>query len=163
MLIRLEPWEYAHANSVGIARFVNNWGTADAPYYVRDKMQDDRTAQVAAAVCELAVAKYLNVYWSGSVWQRKDHGKHALKADVGTNIEVRRVRTNKAAVRRKQLNLGLYLWVARCTNDELNEVDLLGWLPYDKAWEIGEPSLYDEHDSTRLVPFEALKKPAERP
>jgi len=34
-IIKLQPWEYAHANEVGIGRFVANWKKRDAQYYVK--------------------------------------------------------------------------------------------------------------------------------
>ena len=61
--IELEPWEYEHASQVGIRRYAENWGKADAKHYDHFRMEDNRTAQVAAAVCELAVAKAINQYW----------------------------------------------------------------------------------------------------
>jgi hypothetical protein len=32
----------------------------------------------------------------------------------------------------------------------LREVDVLGWIDYDEAWEKGEPSSYDS-EGTRLI------------
>ena len=100
----LEPWEYEHATLVGVRRYTANWGKADAPWYDAERMEDDRTAQVAACVCELAVAKATNRYWSGHVWPASEHRARRDTPDVGHNIEVRRVRTSKrAAVRKHQV------------------------------------------------------------
>lgn len=155
--VDLTTWEYEYANSVGIRRFTANWTKHDAPHYKRERMEDDRTATVAAAVCELAVAKYTNRYWHGHIWHATDHKKFKDLPDVGRNIEVRRIRTgSSAAVRKHQLGKGLILWVAKAVEPEFRQVELYGWLPYDEAWDIGKPSKYDP-DSTRVVDVQLLR------
>lgn len=155
--VDLTTWEYEYANSVGIRRFTANWTKQDAPHYKRERMEDDRTATVAAAVCELAVAKYTNRYWHGHIWHATDHKKFKDLPDVGRNIEVRRIRTgSSAAVRKHQLGKGLILWVAKAVEPEFRQVELYGWLPYDEAWDIGKPSKYDP-DSTRVVDVQLLR------
>lgn len=94
VIIKLEAWEYEHACDVGIRRYTANWDKQDAPHYQdKTRQEDNRTAQVASAVCELAVAKHTNRYWSGHVWHASEHNKYRHIADVGANIEVRRLRT----------------------------------------------------------------------
>ena len=154
--IRLAPWEYEWASHVGARRYVANWNRADAKHDHRERMEDDRTAQVAACVAELAVAKHTNRYWSGHVWDARDHTTYRDIADVGTNIEVRRIRTrSSAAVRLRQLGRQLVLFVARPVMPEMRSVEILGWLPYDKAWGLGVPSDYDP--DTRLIAPEYLR------
>jgi hypothetical protein len=159
MIITLEPWEYEHANQVGIRRYTANWTKQNAAHYQQERMEDDRTAQVAAAACELAVAKHTNRYWHAHIWHHTDHEKYRHLPDVGRNIEVRRIRTQRsAAVRRHQLGKGLVLYVASAKAPELREVLLHGWLKYDEAWERGTPSVYDEQN-TRVIELEHLNKP----
>jgi len=147
ILIELEKWEYEWASHVGIRRFTENWEKQDAAHYKREYMEDDRSAQVAAAIGELAVARVTNQYWGGHVWAGNRHQENRNRADVGYNIEVRRVRTsNNAAVRRRQLGKGLVLFVVR----PVRTVEMLGWLDHDEAWELGKPSGYDE-DNTRVI------------
>ena len=151
MIVSLETWEYEHASLVGARRYTANWGKQDASWYDADRMEDDRTAQVAAAVCELAVAKATNRYWSGHVWPASEHRRRRGTPDVGRNIEVRRVRTSKAAaVRKHQVGKGLVLFVAYAIPPEFREVEMLGWMGMDEAWEAGVPSSYDS-EGTRLV------------
>jgi hypothetical protein len=151
MIIMLEPWEYVHACNVGIGRFAANWGKGDAVHYKKELMEDDRTAQVASAICELAVAKATNRYWSGHVWSKEDHRKYKDVPDVGTNIEVRRVRKgNTVAVRKHQLGKGLVLFAAQPEAPEFIQVDIWGWIKYDEAWELGEPAHYAP-ETTRLL------------
>ena len=157
-LVELHPWEYDHALSVAARRCAANWGKQDAPHYHRKNMEDDRTAQAAACVCELAVAKATNRYWSGHVWHKSEHNLYRDLADVGENIEVRRIRTRlSAAVRRHQLGKGLVLFVARPVLPEMTQVEVFGWIRYDEAWELGEPASYDP-ENTRVINVEDLEQ-----
>jgi hypothetical protein len=80
-------------------------------------------------------------------------------ADVGHNIEVRRVRTSSsAAVRRRQLAKGLVLFVVRPVAPEFRAVEILGWIDHDEAWEKGEPSGYDA-ENTRVIAEDFLNPP----
>ncbi len=154
MIITLEAWEYEHAYQVGIRRFTENWTKKDAAYYDKSKMEEDRNAQPAAAICELAVAKYTNQYWSGHVWNKQDHAIHKGKPDVGTNIEVRRVRTQSGpAVRDKDLNRNLIIWGARLVDSEYKTVELLGWIEADKGFEVGE-----YRKGYKIIPADKLNK-----
>jgi hypothetical protein len=151
MIIHLETWEYEHASAVGIGRFTANWGKQDAEYYSRERMEDDRTAEVAAAITELAVAKYTNQYWPGTVWPAGQHNVYREMPDVGHNIEVRRVRTRPGgAVRRKQVGKGLELWVAKPIEPEFKSVEIWGGIRYDDGWRVGDPSGFS--DDVRYVP-----------
>ena len=159
MIITLEPWEYEHACNVGIRRYTANWTKPNAPHYKQEHMEDDRTAQVAAAICELAVAKHTNRYWHAHIWHHTDHHKYRNLPDVGHNIEVRRIRTQKAAaIRRHQLNKNLVLYVAETHPPELRQVTLHGWIKYDEAWPQGQPTKYDP-DNTRSITTDKLNKP----
>ena len=151
VIVELYPWEYAWACHVGIERFTANWTKQDAMHYDRKRMEDDRTAQQAACLCELAVAKAVNRFWSGHYWHKSEHDQFRKVADVGTNIEVRRVRSSRgAAVRRRQLDQGLVLFAAEVVAPEFRSVDVWGWLTMETAWNNGEPSTYDP-EGTRLV------------
>jgi len=151
--ITLEPWEYEHAANIGIRRYTANWSKTNASWYDANRMEDERTAQVASCVAELAVAKHTNRYWGGHVWHHSEHHTYRDVPDVGSNIEVRRVRkpAAKAAVRAHQLGHGLVLWVAYPVPPEFREVHLLGWLPYDTAWELATPAAYDKKGTTRVI------------
>ena len=154
MLIYLETWEYEYANTIGIRRVTNNWNKPDAPYYDPDKMEDNRTASVAAAICELAVAKAINEYWSASIWKNTDHDTHKHLADVGRDIEVRRVRTQPGpAIRAKDLVKGnQILFGAHAVEKEFKVVEILGWTTFNEAWEVGTPVEYG-----KIVPREHLR------
>lgn len=152
MIVALDPWEYEWAAHVGISRFTANWGRRDAAHYDKSRMEDDRTAQVAAAIAELAVAKHTNRYWAGTAWRADQHDAEKWRPDVGRNIEVKRVRTgDSAAVRKHQRGKGIVLWVAQPIPREFREVEMWGWIPVDDAWEQGQPAGYDDTGRTRLI------------
>lgn len=155
VLVELEPFEYEHANSVGIRRFTENWGRADAAHYDRSRMQDDRTAQVAACVAELAVAKYVNEYWGGHAWPERLHSLYKEVPDVGRNIEVRRVRgDNPPAIRHYQRGKGLVLFAVRVVEPELRSAEILGWIDHDEGWESRRKSQWGH-----TVPVDVLYAP----
>tara|TARA_B100001245_G_C22868045_1_gene417487 strand:- start:41 stop:541 length:501 start_codon:yes stop_codon:yes gene_type:complete len=159
--VKLESWEYEWALHVGARRYIENWSKTDARHYDRNRMEDDRTASAAACVAELAVAKLTNQYWGGHVWPGNRHETYKDMADVGHNIEVRRVRTsNNAAVRRRQLDKGLVLFVVRPIPPEFRTADVLGWIDHDEAWEKGEPSKYAP-ENTRVIAEDYLNPPIE--
>lgn len=154
--VTLSPWEYEHGCDVGIRRYTANWGKQDASHYKKELMEDDRTAVVAAALCELAVAKYTNRYWHGHVWHATEHEQYKHLPDVGTNIEVRRIRTGtRVAVRKHQTGKRLVIWAAHAIAPEFRQIILYGWQNYDQAWNDGEPSQYAP-DTTRLYNINQL-------
>ena len=148
MIVSLEPWEWVHALNVAARRQEANWDSSDRAHYDRKRMEDDRTAQARACVCELAVAKATNRYWSGSVWAKSKHSKYKNShADVGTNFEVRCVRSrDDVAVREWQVGQGLHLFAARTTDAELTQVEIIGHMKYDDAWELGTTPNYIKHE-----------------
>lgn len=159
--ITLEPWEYEHACNVGIRRYTANWTKPDAPHYKNKQMQEDnRTAQVASAICELAVAKHTNRYWHAHIWHHTEHNKYRHLPDVGENIEVRRLRTREtAAIRRHQNTIPeLVIFVAKPTAPEFREITIYGWIRQTDAWNIGTPSDYDP-ENTRLIHTDQLTPP----
>lgn len=131
-IVTLEPWEYEHGFNVGIRRFTANWSRPDAPHYRRELMEEDRKAQAAAALCELAVAKYLNQYWHASIWHCSEQQKYRKMPDVGENIEVRRVRT-QGGVTVRLGDAGKVIWGARCADSEYRTIELLGCVAADAA------------------------------
>lgn len=156
-IVTLEPWEYEHAAAVGMARFVRNWSRQDASHYDRGAMQDDRTAQHAAAACELAVAKATNRYWHAHVWDHRDHHRYRHMPDVGFNIEVRRCRTRDAvAVRRS--DGGNIVFACRTPEEEFRQIEVVGYVEANEVIpgiDAGQDWVYIPFDL--LVPYGDLK------
>lgn len=152
-IVALEPFELEHAVSVGHRRHIANVAKQDAYHYDKARMQDNVTANVAASACEMAVAKALNKYWSGSVWDSSQHDRYRREPDIPPDLEVRRVREpgNPLAVRRRDVEAGRVM-VSAYADEETNFaiVTINGWLDAETAWEVGRPSSYDK-ENTRLV------------
>lgn len=164
--IELASWEYARAADVGIRRFTANWGREDAAHYSDpERKEDDRTATVASAIAELAVAKYLNRYWHGHVWHASEHGMYDLLPDVGHATEVRRIRVSQGLpVREKQNQIqGLIVWAAFPIPPEFKTVEILGWIPQTVGWRDGRWANYKDEDPknrTKLFPLDRLQPPS---
>lgn len=152
--ITLEAWEYEWAAHVGIRRLTANLHKRDAAHYDQRRMQDNVRAQIAGACCEIAVAKATNRYWSGSAWTADQHDKHKRAiADVGERIEVKRVReaSRPVAVRRRDVDAGMYLYAAHAHEPDFTRVTVYGWLRAADAWSKGTPAQYDKTGQTRVV------------
>jgi hypothetical protein len=150
--VRLSPWEREWSEYVGVKRTEANEGKGNAAHYDPARMQDNRTANIASCVAELAVAKVLNRYWDGSFWTAEQHEDFADRVDVGHNIEVRRIRqpNNPLAVRRRDVERGRHMVLAYPHPDDFVVVDVIGWGMAVRLWEIGSPSDYDPVN-TRVV------------
>lgn len=140
IIVTFQPWEYIHAHDVGIKRAVANWKVNDKQSYTNGNNQPEIIASPAAALSELAVAKVLNKHWSGHVWDNRDHLLFKNMPDIEPNIEVRRVRDKKnpVAVWQKDYGKNLILVATYPVPPEFRQVEVLGWLPLDIAWERGE-------------------------
>jgi hypothetical protein len=153
--VELRPWEYSLAAQVGAGRTAANYRKTDAAHYDRSRMEDDRTAQHAAAASELATARAMNRYWTGcGAWFASSHSEFRDLADVGDNVEVRRIREKTGttfAVGEK--DRGRIVVAAYPEPPEFWTVRILGWIEADEAIEIGRPAGYG---SRVRVPISAL-------
>jgi len=161
MIVTLEPWEYIHAHDIGIKRAVANWNVRDKKSYTNGNNQPEIIASPVAAISELAVAKALNTYWGGHIWDNRDHAKYKALPDLAPNIEVRRVREKKnpVAVWKKDTGKGIIVVATYPVPPEFREVEILGWVPVDIAWEKGEQRYSNDchvFPIDRLKPIELL-------
>lgn len=156
--VELFPWEREWAEYVALMRHNANLAKRDAAHYERDRMEDDMVANIAACVAELAAAKRLNRYWSGSFWTAADHDRYKHLPDVGTNTEVKRVRKprNPLPVRKRDVDADRVNVLVYPHPPEFVVVDVIGYGLARELWEVGEPAMYDE-DGTRLVAQRLLK------
>lgn len=167
MIVKLRPWEYEYASHIGIRRFTANWNKQDASYYDKAKMEDNRTAQVAAAIGELAVAKATNQYWHASIWDESRHDENKYIPDVGNCVEVRRVRTQDGPVVREKdlikndlLNNNLYIFGVKPVGPEFREVEILGWTRAIHGWHHGIPTPFGKViPQSMLSPVETWQTP----
>ena len=77
MIVTLESWEYEWASHVGMQRVSQHIGkNDDQNYYANNNKQPEILANIASCCGEMATAKALKKYWSGHVWDQRDHAKH---------------------------------------------------------------------------------------
>lgn len=155
--IELTPWEREWAEYVALMRHNANLERGDAAHYDPKRMEDNVTASIASCVGELAAAKRLNKYWSGSFWKVKEHNKWKHLADVGENTEVKRIRKpgNPLPVRWRDVEAGRVNVLVYPHPPDFVVVDVIGYGLAKDLWEVGDPAMYDE-DGTRLVPQSRL-------
>jgi hypothetical protein len=113
-------------------------------------MEPERNATIAAAVCELAVAKATNKYWHAGVWDSRDHWKFRKMADVGSNIEVRRARTSPTAAIRLG-DAGKIVAAAMAEPKEYRQVRIVGHVKADPIIETFSES---QKEKGLYLPFE---------
>lgn len=153
MIVELEDWELEWGHAVGLRRNAANKGKADAPHYNKELMEDNDRASIAAACCEIAVAKVTCCYWDGAAWDSSQHDRNRAKPDVYPDIEVRRIREpdKPLVVRRRDVENLRIVVCAYARGPMFRIIDIRGWLYAVHAWSIGEPAWYDKTDKTRLV------------
>ena len=150
-LVTLQDWEVDWATHVGEQRRLANRNTANAAHYDPNRMQSEEIASRDTCLAELAVAKFLNQYWSGSYWPRSEHEKYRHLPDVGKDIEVRRIRkrTNPLVVRERDVRADHRIVIAYVT--KRLQVEVIGGARASEAWANGEPAPYDKQGKTRLL------------
>jgi hypothetical protein len=141
-----EEWE--EAKRIGKERTIQNENSKDKAYYDRSRMvyEDDAVAGHAAAAAECAVAKATNRTWHAKVWPAAEHWRHKDEPDVGRNIEVRHVTKSHfgLVVRKKDLGSDKVLFLAYPDPaTDFREVEVIGWMKAEDAWENGEPAYED--------------------
>jgi hypothetical protein len=163
--------EIRDAHVVGLGRCIANRNSRDkAQYSDRKRMTADRVAQPGAVLCEMAVAKFLEIPFMPTLWPSSEHHKHKNDADIGSLIEVRRVRfpglgpsvTHKE---RGRVLVGVYL--PDKPEDEWFKAEVVGWAR--PAWDATEKDfnrLYivkhtDGGKPYWRVPVELLEEPSE--
>lgn len=160
MIIHLEPWEYEWASHVGMKRVTQHLGkNDDRNYYANDNKQPEILANIAACCGEMATAKALKKYWSGHVWDQRDHAKYKHLPDVEPNIEVRRIRerdSKTSVVRRRDVDNDAGRVVAHPIPPDYNVVEVIGYISASYAWQIGEVAYYDSKGTSRLFKLSDL-------
>lgn len=162
-IVKLEDYEYEDACRVAAGRLARNYGRKDAIYYDNNNKQDEVRANVATCCCEKAVAKYLNLYWHGSIWDVRDHEKYRKLPDVGEDVEVRRIREikNSVVVRKSDVEYAeriIFVAYAEEKHD-FRLVHMLGGISAQLAWEKGEIPSWDSSGKSRYLDQKHLVLP----
>lgn len=159
MIISLDPWEYEHARHVAIMRDRINQDRQNAAHYDPALMQENLYAETAACVAELAVAKHLNLYWSGAYWPINQHHLYADAPDILPDIEVRHITSShhNLIVRQRDAEKRRMMVCAYPDPDNHAIVRLLGWAYAHEAWPDAEVATFDRTGTTRIYPQRLLK------
>ncbi len=160
MRVTLTEEEWQEAKRIGKERTIQNENSKDKAYYDRSRMvyEDDAVAGHAAAAAECAVAKATNRTWHAKVWPAAEHWRHKDEPDVGRNIEVRHVTQSHfgLVVRKKDLGSDKVLFLAYPDpQTNFKEVEVIGWMKAEDAWEKGEPA-YEDSKRVRQSLLSAL-------
>lgn len=163
VVVRLDDDDWALAHLHGARRVAANKHKLDRASYRNGLNEEDRRANTDAVLCEVAVARHLGLDWDWDMasWEAADHQKFRDRPDVGTNIEVRRVRAphNPPSLRPWQVGKGLYLFAAYVMPPEGMNVKILGARDYDEAWALAGVATYDKKGSgSRTLPQQYLHR-----
>ena len=98
MILTMLQDEIDECIRVGTTRYRRKFGSVDRPNYAKGKqngnLEHELNASIRAAIAECAVALITERVWGGSyTYSNRFHQYRKHLADVGTNIEVRTIRT----------------------------------------------------------------------
>ena len=97
MIVTLSKDEVRVCTLLAIERWLTKFGSKDKPNYAQGKadgkLEPEINANIRANVCEWAVAKQYNLGWNTPWYPNALHTKRYSISDVGSNIEVRSIRT----------------------------------------------------------------------
>jgi len=137
-LVKLSPEEVRACADAGLNRWMMKFGSIDRPNYAGDnksKLEPEIAANVRTIVAEYAVAKLYRKSFTFPFYPNSEHGYRKDIADVGTNIEVKSIRTkDEIPVFPKDIRDGWILVGARVTDrDYYSEVEVFGWLRMEQV------------------------------
>ena len=133
MIVTLTKEEVRACADIALNRWMMKWGSIDRPNYAGDnkaKLEPEIAANVRTIVAEYAVAKLYKQPLTFPFYPNEEHSYRKDIADVGTNIEVKSVRTrDEIPVFPKDIREGFLLVGARVLDrDYYSEVEVYGWL-----------------------------------
>jgi len=99
-IIEMSKDEVRVCTNLAVERWLTKFGSVDRPNYAegksQGKLEHELLAIVRANISEWAVAKVFNETWSLPWYPNELHPRRKELADVGTNYEVRTIRTRDA-------------------------------------------------------------------
>ena len=100
MIINMSQEEVRTATMIAMQRWLEKFGSQDRPNYAQGKaegkLEHELLANVRANICEWAVAKAYNLTWNMPWYPNNLHPQRKDLADVGSNVEVRSIRTQSS-------------------------------------------------------------------
>ena len=132
-IVKLSKEEVRACADVALNRWMMKFGSVDRPNYAGDnklKLEPEIAANVRSIVAEYAVAKLYKQSFTFPFYPNEEHPFRQDIADVGTNIEVKSIRTrDEIPVFPKDIRPGWLLVGARVLDrDYYSEVEVFGWI-----------------------------------
>lgn len=148
--------------SVAINRWIMKWDSVDRPNYAGDNksnMEPEIAANTRSIVAEYAVAKLYKKSFNFPFYPNEEHPFRKDIADVGSNIEVKSIRTRDAIpVFPKDIRDGWILVGARVLDrDYYREVEVYGWMAMEDVANKAEWSI--ERDGAGKILRECWRVP----
>lgn len=134
-IVTLSKEEVRACADAALNRWMMKWGSIDRPNYTNKAiLEPEIAANVRTIVAEYAVAKLYKKSFTFPFYPNEEHGYRKDIAEVGTNIEVKSIRTkDEIPVFPKDIREGWLLVGARVTDrDYYSEVEVFGWLPMEE-------------------------------
>lgn len=160
LIVKLEEPEIRVCVDLAVARWLIKKNSVDRPNYALGKAQGllehELLANIRANVSEYAVSKHLGLPWTAPFYLNSEHPRRIDHPDVGTNIEVRTVRTRvEVPVWRKDINKGAVVVATRLLDAEYyTEIEILGYI---NASEVeNHPDWYSDFDNSYRIPVSDL-------
>jgi hypothetical protein len=137
-IVTLSKEEVRACADIALNRWMMKWGSIDRPNYAGDnksKLEPEIAANVRTIVAEYAVAKLYKKSFTFPFYTNEEHHYRKDIADVGSNIEVKSIRTrDEIPVFPKDIRPGWILVGARVLDrDYYSEVEIYGWLPMEEC------------------------------
>ena len=134
-LVTLSKEEVRACADIALNRWMMKFGSEDRPNYQdKSKLEPEIAANVRTIVAEYAVAKLYQKSFTFPFYPNSEHGFRKDIAEVGTNIEVKTIRTkDQIPVFPKDIRDGWLLVGARVIDrDYYSQVEIYGWLPMEE-------------------------------
>ena len=136
MIVHLSKEEVRACADIALNRWMMKWGSIDRPNYAGDNkrhLEPEIAANVRTIVAEYAVAKLYKRSFTFPFYPNEEHPYRKDIAEVGTNIEVKSIRTkDEIPVFPKDIRDGWLLVGARVLDrDYYSQVEVYGWLPME--------------------------------
>jgi hypothetical protein len=139
VIVQLELEEVRVCTMIAMERWILKKGSIDKPNYAAGKrfgaLEHELLANIRANVAEYAVAKYYELPWTFPWYPNGEHKKRKDHPDVGTNLEVRTVRTQTSIpVWSKDVAKNAIIIGCKVLDDDyFTQVEIYGWFPANSA------------------------------
>ena len=137
-IVNLSKEEVRACADIALNRWMMKFGSEDRPNYAGDNkrnLEPEIAANVRTIVAEYAVAKFYKKSFTFPFYTNEEHYFRKDIAEVGTNIEVKSIRTkDEIPVFPKDIRPGWLLVGARVLDrDYYSQVEIFGWLPMEEC------------------------------